>query len=180
VNNEFQTTQKLDMKAVYLQLTRSHANFYFDGHFNFPFDQWNFKTVFMAVDRARRDPIPIWRITPVGFADDFLPQVQTEEIVSRSNGTHSLPSRMVTTILLRPSLSISFNMLIFFVNWMLAFAVLFISLVTFRRNQIMMPELLVLPITVVLTIPSLRNLMVGSPFFGKLIHLSCQTSTHPA
>lgn len=126
------------------------------------------QTVFLAVNHLNNATLPILRLAPVDFADNFSPSFNDFETTSDFNGTSAVASRTVTLKLQRSPLTKTFNMLIFLVNWLLAGMVLFITVVAFWWNRTNMPDALVLlPITVILTVPSLRALMVGAPSFGK-------------
>lgn len=86
---------------------------------------------------------------------------------SHFNGTTDTPSRTVSLALTRTPLAKAFVATIYFVNWLLTGMVLFTTVGVFRLNKKRMPDtLLALPITVILIVPSLRALMVGSPAFG--------------
>jgi len=172
--NEFKTTQKLDNRDGFIGITTSPIKLFYDGHFDFPLDVWYHRTVFMALDHSTGEPLPILRLAPVDFADDFLPYIIAEIQTVSNNGTSDLSSRVVKTKFRRTGLSIAFNFIIMAVNWLLTIAVLFSSLIAFRLKQSTMPEsLLLLPITVILTIPALRVLMIGSPTFGTSALARC-------
>jgi hypothetical protein len=71
-------------------------------------------------------------------------------------------------MLTRSPLVKAFSMIIFLVNWMLVGMILFITVVAFVGKKKMPETLSLLPITIILIVPSLRALMVNSPAFGEL------------
>jgi len=167
--NEFQTTQLLDIDGGHIGIGPRDSTFY-DAAYGFPWDSYTMATVFVAVNNLNNVTLPILRLAPVDFADNFSPSFHDFATTSDFNGTSVVPSRTVALKLQRAPLTKTFNMLIFLVNWLLTGMVLFITVVAFWWNRTNMPDALVLlPITVILTVPSLRALMVGSPAFGILL-----------
>ena len=63
----------------------------------------------------------------------------------------------------------AFTMCMLLVNWALAIGSSYVAFVMLVRRERMSEVVLALPITVVLTIPALRSLFVGSPPFGILL-----------
>ena len=133
---------------------KSPVKLFYDGHFDFPLDVRYHKTVFLALNHSTCESIPILRLVPVDFANDFLPYIVAEIHTVSNNGTNDLPSYVVATKFWCTCLSIAFNFIIMGVIWLLTVAVLYSSLVAIQLKQSTMPEsLLLLPITVILAIP---------------------------
>jgi hypothetical protein len=166
--NEFQTTQLLDIEGGYLS-RQANGPIVFNAEYIFPWDQYTLTTVFLAIGHENNATLPILRVVPVDFADNFSPNVMDSPATSHFNGTTDAPSRTVSLTLTRTPLAKSFILTIYAVNWLLTVMVLFITVGAFRLDEKRVPDaLLALPVTVILIVPSLRALMVGSPEFGSL------------
>jgi hypothetical protein len=167
VFNEFQTTQLLDIEGG-THLSGSGGSIFLDAQYGFPWDVYFLTTVFIAVDHENNATLPILKLAPVDSANDFLPDFTDSPATSHFNGTTDTPSRTVSLTLRRTPLVKAFNLTIYAVNWLLAVMVLFITVVAFHGKKKMPEVLLLLPVTVILIVPSLRALMVDSPAFGEL------------
>lgn len=167
VFNEFQTTQLLDIEGG-THLSGTRGSIFLDAQYGFPWDVYFLTTVFIAVNHENNSPLPILKLAPVDSANDFSPDFTDSPATSHFNGSADTPSRTVSLTLSRTPLVKAFSVTIFIVNWLLAGAVLFITVVAFHGKKKMSEVLLLLPVTVILIVPSLRALMVDSPAFGGL------------
>ena len=68
-----------------------------------------------------------------------------------------------------PVLPQTFDLIILIVNWLLTIMVLFVSGVALLKQHTIPDGLLLFPITVILTIPSLQAIMIGLPNFGAFV-----------
>ena len=168
--NEFQTTQLLDIEGATHLHVGSTQWISLNAQYGFPWDVYFLTTVFIAVNHENNITLPILKLAPVDSANDFLPDFTDSSVRSHFNGTTDSPSRMVSLTLRRTPLSKAFNLTIYVVNWLLAGMVLFITVVAFQRNKKLAEVLLLLPVTVILIVPSLRALIVNSPAFGELFN----------
>lgn len=87
---------------------------------------------------------------------DGLVTVQVESRTLTATVKHSSPARALT-----------FSM--FAINWVLTLGSVAIALIVFKRRGDVKDGVAFLPITVILSIPTIRGLYVGSPPFGILI-----------
>ena len=84
------------------------------------------------------------------------------------NGT-LVNSRFARLRLKRSNLSIVFVITIFLVNWALTVMVVYITTIAlFSTESRITDGIVVLPVTVILTLPALRALFLDSPPFGEL------------
>lgn len=121
------------------------------------------------------EDIPIIRITATDLSNNFIPNDQSETpitktLVTRDGSLRSLSGRFVNVRFDRNPTTKTFVMIIFFVNWALTIVVFHITVLSLVSRDVMVSEgVLVLPVTVILTIPALRSLFVGNPPFGIYI-----------
>ena len=82
--------------------------------------------------------------------------------------TAQVESRALDLRVHRSVLAQAFTMCMLLVNWALTIGTLYVTLVMLVRRERISEVVLALPITVVLTIPAIQALFVGSPPFGIL------------
>ena len=110
-----------------------------------------------------------------GTADNFMPHLRGS-LMARPpakdrTASNDVIANTIEYELGRTFLSQAFVMVLFAVNWILTFAVLYIA-VSAKMGMYVSEGLLVLPLGVILTVPSLRGLWVGAPAFGILLGAS--------
>ena len=81
----------------------------------------------------------------------------------------SARSSVVNILLEKSQFAWALTICMFIINWALTIGSVYITLVVVFRKEGKSDAILLLPITIILTIPTLRNLYVGSPPFGVLI-----------
>lgn len=171
--NEFQTTQLLDIEGGF----HPQGSIDMNPEYRFPWDTYRLTTVFVAVNHTNNATLPILKLALVDSANDFSPSFTDLGSKSHFNGTTDTPSRTVILILAR-ALSVKvFNVMIFIMNWLLAVTILFITIVALFGKKKMPEVVLLLPVTVILTVPSLRALMVDSPASGASELSNCNLLT---
>jgi len=167
--NEFQTTQLLNIEGAFVG-SGSRRSIFFDAEYSFPWETYNLATTFVAVNHKNNTVLPILRVAPVDSANDFSPAFLDWPSTIPFNGTAEATSRSMYLFLKRTPLAKAFSVTIFAVNWLLTGLVVFVTVVAFQRSKERMPDaLLLLPVTVILIVPSLCALMAGSPAFGILL-----------
>lgn len=140
-----------------------------------PEDAYSFSTFVFAIDRSTNKSIPIitFEIGSSGSGDFG----STSEVVPSSNQFTYNPGTGPTTVGVKshtilagvsrsvPARALTYSM--FAINWILAFCSIITTSVSFNRGggggDL---GITLLPVTVILTIPAVRNLYVGSPPFG--------------
>ena len=129
-----------------------------------PFDFYLLSVLAFVIEKATNQSIPIVTIT-VGQAPNNF-EVSSTELEALNGGVRSTVAYIEVK---RSQFAQAITMCLFLVNWALTTGSIYIVfLVIFRRERIN-EAVLVLPITIVLTIPTLRNLYPGSPPFGIFI-----------
>jgi hypothetical protein len=161
--NEFQTTHLFKVGAAWAM-----GAFLNNAQFGFPWDQYHVTTSFIAVNHESNATLPIVAIVPSEAAGGLFTDYSTYHTKSYFNGTADIPGQSVFFMLRRTFVVKTFVMTIFLVNWMLVAMIMFITVVAFCGKRQMPEGLLLLPVTIILTVPSLRALMVDSPAFGEL------------
>ncbi|KAG8908666.1 hypothetical protein FRC01_007315 [Tulasnella sp. 417] len=168
--NEFQTTQLLNIAG-----TRYLGQDWTQEH-EYPFDWYLWATSLVLVNPLNvSEEIPIIHIAATDLSNNFVPTSQHESpinktLVTLDGSRRSLSGRFLYVRFDRNTTTKTFVMIIFFVNWALTFVVFHITVLSLVSKDVTMSDgVLVLPVTVILTIPALRSLYVEDPAFGIYI-----------
>ncbi|KAG8948798.1 hypothetical protein FRC04_009261 [Tulasnella sp. 424] len=168
--NEFQTSQLIDIGSARIlgeDWTQQHA-------YPFDFYWWRTSLVFVNPQNISED-IPLIHVTPTDLTDNFVPSVSSEvpinqTLVTLDGSVRTLAGRKVNVRLDRNATTKTFVMMIFFINWGLTIVVLHITVLSLVSKDVRLLEgVVILPVTVILTIPALRALFPESPPFGIFI-----------
>ncbi|TBU42732.1 hypothetical protein BD309DRAFT_991488 [Dichomitus squalens] len=143
-----------------------------DKQFYYPFDVFYFETTATALNPDTNVSIPIIQMSVDGATNTFVPHMRTS-LMTRSPARDPITgdyivSHTIQYVLSRTLLTRVFVMVLFTVNWILTFAVLYIA-ASASTGMPVSEGLLILPLGVILTIPSLRALWVDGPAFGILL-----------
>ena len=128
----------------------------------------------LALHRDTNASIPILNIDPVDSVDNFSPHILGRfgvNVSSPADNASLVDARYLSMRFRRILLTKFFVMTLFIVNWFLTGAVLYITIAA-DHGKPMDASILVLPLSVVLTIPALRALWAGAPAFGILLGTS--------
>lgn len=140
---------------------------WFDQPILAPFDDYALDVEAFVIETATNRSLPILKLSAADPTDNFYAYNQFDwDTEINFNGT-PVPSRHLTMRIKRSFLSKIFTIILLIVNWFLTIGCLRITLVSLVGNQELGEGVLLLPITVILTIPALRQLYVGSPPFGE-------------
>jgi hypothetical protein len=171
--NEFQTIQTLQIDGPVAR-TKPLQSLFIDAQYNFPFDSYALQSVFIVLDSVTNQSVPIIRVAPVDCAQSFAPTFNDFATLSNFNNSIGLPSRSVELTLVRAIPIRALAVIVVILNWLLTGTVVFVTIVACRQTARMPDALLLLPITVILTLPALRALVVGFPDQSKLrVFLFC-------
>ena len=143
-----------------------------------PFDTYDLVISVFVIEKATNKSVPIVTFAAGEGPEDFV-VVSTEED-TKSNFTYDsgagpatveVESRVAAIGAQRSQLSKAFTLCLFFINWGLTVGSVYITvaLLVVPRKKEMEAAVFLLPVTVVLTISTLRSLYVGSPPFGIFI-----------
>ncbi len=155
---EFQTEHLLEVTAWHGQ----------DQQFAYPFDTYILGTVFQAFLSGTNVSVPVLFLRISDATSSFQPiLMQDADVRTLSlNGSQIIHARGVQYSFHRIALSQVFVMVLFVVNWLLTAVVLYIAVSAY--DGVPMSEgVLILPVSVILTIPALRALWVDAPSFGE-------------
>ncbi|KAH9894975.1 hypothetical protein C8Q73DRAFT_790170 [Cubamyces lactineus] len=162
---EVQTQHLLEVTAWYGQ----------DQQYAYPFDTYVLDTYVQALDPATNASIPTLFMRIADATDNLEPTLRRDRAVHTASpavGT-STAAHGVQYSFGRTVLSQLFVMVLFIVNWLLTAVVAYIAVSAF--DGVPLAEgVLMLPVSVILTIPALRALWVDAPAFGLLLD-SCGT-----
>ena len=141
-----------------------------------PFDLYSFPAYVFAIEKATNKSVPI-----IAFAVGEGPEnvVLSSTHMSAFNNfiydsgtgptTVSVESSVVLMEATRSQLARAFTLCMFIVNWASTIGSVYITLLVLVGTGKMDSTVVFLPVTLVLTIPTLRSLHVGSPPFGIYI-----------
>ena len=141
-----------------------------------PLDQYSFTTFTFIIESSTNKSIPITLFAVGDSVDgpvDFT--TSSSEVETRNNFTYSteggpvtveVESRtmLATTRRSKNARALTFSM--FAINWILTLGSVAIALVVFRRRGEVKDGVAFLPVTIILSIPTIRSLYVGSLPFG--------------
>ncbi|THG95069.1 hypothetical protein EW026_g6511 [Hermanssonia centrifuga] len=139
-----------------------------DPQYAYPFDTYVVDTSFLALNSDTNQSLPILDLSPADSTDNFTPYI-IQQWSTRINTTGTeVDGRFLQMGFRRTILSQFFVVVLFAVNWGLTLVVLFITIAATDGQKVDV-SILILPVTVILTIPALRALWVGAPAFGLLL-----------
>jgi len=149
---------------------------WFDQPILAPYDDYVLDVEAFVIDPTTNQSLPILKLSAADPTDNFYADNQVDwETESTFNGGRVL-SRHFKMRIKRSFMSKIFTITLLIVNWFLTAGCLRITLLSVVGHKEMGEGVLLLPITVILTIPALRQLYVGSPpfgaYFGKYIACS--------
>ena len=139
-----------------------------------PLDRYNFTAFAFVIEKATNKSVPIatFAVGDAGPADFTTTSV---DVLTRNNFTYGTEDGAATVEVASHTIStkvehstraqaLTFSM--FAINWVLTLCLVAIPLIVFRRQGEVKDGVAFLPITVILTIPTIRSLYAGSPPFG--------------
>ena len=145
-----------------------------------PFDSYLITTLAFVIEKATNKSVPIIRFTAGAAPNGFIVSSTEEPVVSNFNydsgvgpATMEVPSSVAVITIERSQLARAFTMCLLLLNSGLAIGSTYVMLLVFFRRDELDSGVLLLPVTIVLTIPTLRSLYPGSPPFGIYIGRSC-------
>lgn len=141
-----------------------------DQQYGFPFDGYQLDTTFVALNSSTNESLPILGLRPISSTNNFNPYVRFDTRTQAFNGSDAVVmSRTMEMGFERTGFARTYVLTLFIVNWGLTAVVVFIT-VSAISGQEVTESILLLPISVIVTIPALRALWDGAPAFGKCSH----------
>ena len=142
-----------------------------------PFDSYAVETLAFVVEKATNKSVPIITFAagegPNGFivwsTEESVTSTFTYDSGTGAPTTVEVPSRIALISITRSRLVRAFTMCLLLVDSGLAVGSTYVMLLVFFRREGLDSTVLLLPVTIVLTIPTLRSLYPDSPPFGIYI-----------
>jgi hypothetical protein len=139
-----------------------------------PDDSYRFLTFALAIEAATNRSIPIDRFSLIDTGSgDF--SVTGGGVPTTSNFTYDtedgpttveVPSYLIQVTIGRSTRARALTYSMFAINWALTLCSMITTSLVFNREREVKDAITLLPITVILAIPTIRSLYVGSPPFG--------------
>ena len=142
-----------------------------DQQYAYPFDTYILDTFVQARLSDTNVSVPILFLRIADATSTFQPHLNKDEDVSTLsiNESPSIRAHAVQYAFNRLALSQVFVLVLFVVNWLLTAVVGYIAVSAYEGLP-MSEGVLILPVSVILTIPALRALWVDAPAFGASPH----------
>ncbi|KAI0341745.1 hypothetical protein BDW22DRAFT_1429858 [Trametopsis cervina] len=159
--NEFQTTH-------ILEITSWNG---LDQQYAYPFDTYFLDTSFIARNSDSNASLPILTLNPIDSTNNFSPYLEDDMLTTfpiTNDTVVPIQGRYMRLQFKRTVLTQVFVVTLFAVNWALTGVVLYIT-ISANDGKDVNDSILVLPLSVIVTIPALRALWVGAPAFGLLL-----------
>jgi hypothetical protein len=164
---EFQQNHQMAVYAGSLYIAPPlDTRHWFDQPILAPYDDYVLDVEAHVIDPATNQSLPILKLSAADPTNNFYAYNQFDWDTEITFNGARVPSRHFTMRVKRSLLSKIFTIILLIVNWLLALGCLRITLESMVGHQELGEGVLLLPITVILTIPALRQLYVGSPPFG--------------
>jgi len=173
----FGIDHRMDIYSGMIYLPATKQRHFFDQQLIAPFDDYLINAFAFVIDKATNQSVHITRFSTADPLNNFVTFAHDMDTVNEftyetGNGTvvtiHA-ESRALEVIIHRSILAQAFTMCMLLVNWALTIGSIYITLVMLVKRERMSEAVLALPITVVITIPVIRGLFIGSPPFGILL-----------
>ena len=140
-----------------------------------PFDKYYFFASVFAIDKRTNGSVPVVTFAAGDAAENIVLSsidLNTTSTFTYGSGTEQesveVESRVIQIEAKRSQLAKAFTICLFFINWALAIVSMNITLLVLKKKKVD-TAILALPVTIVITIPTLRGLYIGSPPFGVYI-----------
>ena len=127
-----------------------------------PFDHYTAYAFVTVVEPPSNKTLPLLTVTAGGGSDSFLFSSTPSQLWDSHGAT------VVVITAQRPRLAQAFTMCMLFINWALTIGTTYLTLAVTKGVKLH-EGVYILPVTIILTIPALRALYVGSPPFGIFI-----------
>ena len=138
-----------------------------------PFDTYFVGALAFVIEKATNHSVPIVTFAACEGSDNFV--ISSVETPTTSNYTYDsgtgpttieVNSSTIEISARRSQLAQAFTMCLLLINWTLALGSTYVTLIAVFSEEKVHEGVLLLPVTLVLTVPALRGLYVGSPPFG--------------
>ena len=160
--NEFQYTHTIAIGSASLTNNRAFQQQYF-----YPFEFYFVMTTFVAFNTATNTTVPIIRLAFSNPVNNF--QTQIAESSTNTNVNNTVVNSRTTKLILSRTVSAQiFVVLIFITNWVLTAVLVYVTSLSLWSNAKLGEGIVILPVTIILTLPQLRQFFVDAPPIGEL------------
>jgi len=142
---------------------------WFDQPILAPYDDYVLDIEAFVIETATNQSLPILKFSAADPTDNFYADNQVDWDTESTFNGERVPSRHFQVRVKRSFLAKIFTIVLLIVNWLLTAGCLRITLLSVVGHEELGEGTLLLPITVILTIPALRGLYIGSPPFGEYL-----------
>ena len=141
-----------------------------------PFDTSYVAAFAFVIEKATNTAIPIIALV-AGEAPNYF-DISSKAMETTSNYTYDsgtgettieVPSKVIYIQATRSLFTRALTICLLLVNWALTIGSIYIMLIAIFKEEGVNEAVILLPITIILTIPTLRSLYPGSPPFGIYI-----------
>ena len=151
-----------------------------------PLDRYDFTAFVFVIDPATNFSVPVvsFEVGDTGTGD-FVTTFETG--TSRSNFTYEPPTRNTSVVVTIPSSTTyatvrrtaraqALTFLMFTINWLLTLCTLIITGIV-ASKRVVKDGVALLPVSIILSVPAIRGLYIGTPPFGIFFgtHRNCTT-----
>lgn len=162
------------MQSVYVFETQGRLVLYswkgLDQEFAYPFDGYQMEVTFVARDHDTSDALPILGARIISSTNNMNFFLHYDRATEQRNATtgETSTSRTMELALGRNGFTKAFVVTLFIVNWALTVVCAYIT-ISALVGIALSESIVVLPVSVILTIPTLRALWIDAPGFGLLL-----------
>ena len=141
-----------------------------------PFDAYSLTVFAFVIEKATNSSTPVVAFIAPDAPDNFV--ISSTEEMAMNNYTYDsgtgptvteVQSSVVFIEVARSQFARAFTMCLLLINWAFTIGSIYVVLVVAIRDGGKNDTVLLLPVTIILTIPALRELYIGSPPFGIFI-----------
>ena len=169
--NEFHYTHTIAIGSA--KLTKNRA---FQPQYFYPFEFYFVMTTFVAFNTATNTTLPIIRLAFSDPVNNF--QTLIDESATKTYMNNTVVKSRTTKLTLSRTVSAQiFVVLIFIANWVLTGVLVYVTSLSLWSNVKLGEGIAILPVTIILTLPQLRQFFVDAPPIGELTSISSFNTT---
>ena len=138
----------------------------FEQQYFYPFEVYQLRTTFVAFNTATNTSLPIVSLAFSDSVNNFQPQVNESDTQTNVNNT-LVNSRATHLTIKRTTSAKVFVIFILVSNWSLTAAIVYITYLAMRSKTRLGDGIVLLPVTIILTLPQLRQFFFDAPPIGE-------------
>ncbi|KAF9785344.1 hypothetical protein BJ322DRAFT_826777 [Thelephora terrestris] len=174
VNTTYYDPQGGEDSGTYIPPFNTELDVLYSDQYYFPEDECDFGAMIFVLDKATNNSVPIIHLSVESSGPGDYSTESTFSNVSLKivNDAGSSPTAewvqafYIDVNIIRSLRARAITYSMFMINWILTFCSIITTSVMFNRRGEVKDSVALVPITVILTIPAIRSLYVGSPPYG--------------